>query len=434
MPCACPTRPCPAQRLAIPQQVTAVRRVASLTNTLRRLREERGSPITLLAVCPNSAAVLEAAVVAASRNQAPMLFAATLNQVDRDGGYTGWTPQAFVQAMHDCAARIGWQGPLYPCLDHGGPWLKDLHTIKGLTLDETMSEVKASLVACLEAGYRLLHIDPTVDRTLPPGQPPDIEVVVARTVELIAHAEAERQRLGLLPVDYEVGTEEVHGGLVDFGNFERFIGGLREGLAARGLAHAWPCFIVGKVGTDLHTTFFDPDSARRLYEIVAPLGSLIKGHYTDWVENPRAYPETGMGGANVGPEFTAAEFLALADLEEKEQLMCRARPGMEASHFMRALEGAVVASGRWKKWLLPEEEGCEFADLPAERRSWLAQTGARYIWTAPGVVEARRRLYANLRLLMADPHRYVVERIVSVIDRYLNAFNLVDSLALFGEA
>lgn len=41
--------------------------------------------------------------------------------------------------------------------------------------------------------------------------------------------------------------------------------------------HAWPCFVVGKVGTDLGKPVFDPEVARRLYERVVPLGSLIQG-------------------------------------------------------------------------------------------------------------------------------------------------------------
>ena len=61
------------------------------------LRRQGKAQITLLGACPNSEAVLEAAVKAAAENRCPMLLAATLNQVDRDGGYTGWTPKAFVE-------------------------------------------------------------------------------------------------------------------------------------------------------------------------------------------------------------------------------------------------------------------------------------------------------------------------------------------------
>ncbi len=402
-----------------------------LIRKIIRLRESGKAQVTLLAVCPNSAAVLEAAVKVASVNYMPILFAATLNQVDRDGGYTGWTPVQFVREIQALARKYGWEGPLYPCLDHGGPWLKDRHTLDRLSLDKTMAEVKHSLTACLEAGYQLLHIDPTVDRTLPPGQTIAIETVVERTLELIAHAEAERQRLGLPPVAYEVGTEEVHGGLVDFANFETFIHSLRVGLESRGLLHTWPCFIVGKVGTDLHTTDFDPAAAARLYSIVAPLGSLIKGHYTDWVANPEAYPAAGMGGANVGPEFTAAEYLALADLSAKEADLCRARPSIKPSNFMAVLEQAVVDSRRWQKWLLPEEQGKRFADLSPERQAWLVQTGSRYIWTQPSVMTARAALYRNLSLVHPEPHQAVVDRIAQVMEKYVVAFHLFDSLTLF---
>jgi tagatose-1,6-bisphosphate aldolase non-catalytic subunit AgaZ/GatZ len=375
--------------------------------------------------------VLEAAVKAAALNRTPMLFAATLNQVDCDGGYTGWTPAQFVTEMRLFAGRYHWDRALFPCLDHGGPWLKDRHTLDRLTLAETMQGVKDSLEACVKAGYSLLHIDPTVDRRLPPGQPVALEDVVARTVELMAHAELVRLGQGLPPIAYEVGTEEVHGGLVDYTRFELFLVKLRQGLEAAGLSHAWPCFVVAQVGTDLHTTYFDPAAARRLYASLSPLGSLAKGHYTDWVENPAEYPRSGMGGANVGPEFTAAEYLALQDLEAKETALCRRQPDIRPARFMQTLEQAVIDSGRWMKWLQPDEKGKDFRELSPARRLWLAQTGARYIWTDPAVQSARRQLYANLKPLMPDANGYVVDRIVASIDCYINAFNLFASLPLF---
>ena len=260
----------------------------SLTEVVHRLIELRrqGNQMTLLAVCPNSSAVLEAAVKAAAENNSVMLFAATLNQVDRDGGYTGWTQAQFVDEMRAFAKKYAWDGPLYPCLDHGGPWLKDLHTQRKLSFEQTNAEVKESLTACLKAGYALLHLDTTVDRDLPAGQPPEISAVVERAVELIAHVEAEREHLGLPPVAYEAGSDEVHGGLVEFDRFQEFLGLLRRRLQERGLEHIWPAFIVTQVGTDLHTTRFDEQIAARLFSAVEPLGSLIKGHYTDWVENP----------------------------------------------------------------------------------------------------------------------------------------------------
>lgn len=406
--------------------------MAILHKTLQRQVElrEQGIDLCLLAVCPNSAAVLEAAVQVAARTNAPMLFAATLNQVDRDGGYTGWTAQQFVDEMGGYAARYGCRSPLFPCLDHGGPWLKDSHTRDNLPPDQAMSEVKQSLTACLQAGYSLLHIDPTVDRTLPPGQPPAIETVVARTVEMIEHAERQRGLLGLPPVDYEVGTEEVHGGLVDVANFRRFLDLLAVALDERDLAAAWPCFVVAQVGTDLHTTFFDAAVARQLTEIVRPYGSLLKGHYSDWVENPTAYPAAGMGGANVGPEFTAEEFIALQELDRRDARLSANRKLTPAA-FIDALEGAVDASGRWRKWLQPDEVGRPLAEIAPDRRLWLVQTSARYVWADAAVLAARRRLYGHLSLVTPDPHAYVVAQVARAIEKYVSAFNLYDSMSLY---
>jgi D-tagatose-1,6-bisphosphate aldolase subunit GatZ/KbaZ len=415
-----------AQCLSLP---VAMKSLNDLVHTLITLRQSERASITLLAVCPNSKAVLEAAVKTAASCQAPMLFAATLNQVDTDGGYTGWTPAVFVQQMRAFARKYNWDGPLYPCLDHGGPWLKDRHTSEHYSLDETMAQVKNSLEACLEAGYQLLHIDPTVDRSLSPGETVPLEVVVERTVELMTHAEQYRLRRSLPAVAYEVGTEEVHGGLVDEERFEHFLKILRVKLETKGLGYAWPCFVVAQVGTDLHTTFFDPAAARRLYATLAPLGSLAKGHYTDWVANPEAYPASGMGGANVGPEFTAAEYQALRELEAREGAITSLQAGRGRSHFMERLQQAVIESGRWMKWLQAAEKGSAFWELSPDRQEWLVQTGSRYIWTAPDVVSARQQLYENLLPVMPDPHRYVVEAIGKVVEKYIRKFNLLEAKA-----
>jgi len=401
----------------------------TMIERLITLREKENRYLTLVAVCPNSDAVLEAAIIAAQRNNAPMLFAATLNQVDRDGGYTGWTPAAFVNKMRGYMSKYNAHSDFFPCLDHGGQWLKDAHTRDRLSYEATTAEVKESITAMLAAGYHLFHIDPTVDRDL--NSAPPLEVVVARSVELIAHTESERLRLGLPPVAYEVGTEEVSGGLVDLSSFETFLRRLHEELQQRDLLHAFPAFVVAQVGTNLHTAFFDREAAARLYQIVAPYGSLVKGHYTDWVENPADYPLTGMGGANIGPEFTAVEYDALLTLVQREQDLCQSQPITQPSGFMEALTQAVDASNRWQKWRQADEEGMALQALRPERRDWMLRTCARYIWTAPEVTAARQRLYTNLEPFLGDPHALVLESLVTAIERYIVAFHLFNARGYF---
>jgi len=53
---------------------------------IKTISANTGTPRTIFAACPNSLAVIKASLRAAKRNNAPVKFAATLNQVDLDGG------------------------------------------------------------------------------------------------------------------------------------------------------------------------------------------------------------------------------------------------------------------------------------------------------------------------------------------------------------
>ncbi|HAX97797.1 MAG TPA: hypothetical protein DCY12_02585 [Candidatus Atribacteria bacterium] len=383
-------------------------------------------PRTLFAACPNSEAVIKAALRSAQRVNAPIKFAATLNQVDLDGGYTGMNQFEFVKMVKLEAEAINYNGPIIIAIDHGGPWLKDIQSQENWPLKKCMEWIKKSFEAAIEAGYDLIHVDPTVDKTLPSGSVMPIDLVIARTVELIEHAELFRRSHQFPPISYEVGTEEVHGGLADLSVFENFLKGLKIQLQNKSLSDVWPIFVVGKVGTDLHTTTFDPQVARQLVQIAKTYGSFIKGHYTDYVENPVDYPQSGMGGANVGPEFTEEEYNSLLKCENLEIHLNKQGDIAKKSNIMESLEQAVYQSGRWKKWLLTEEIGTDFFSLTPERRAWLTKTGCRYIWSKPEVVKSRFILYQNLFKNGYQAETIVLSAIEKSMDKYYHAFQLVD--------
>jgi len=393
---------------------------------IQTLKKETGIGRTLFAACPNSRAVIRAAIRSAKRCNAPIKFAATLNQVDFDRGYTGLTQKEFVRLIHQEAGKINYTGPVMIAIDHGGPWLKDTHRLANLPYEETMELVKKSMIEALEAGYNLLHVDPTVDITLKKGEVINIETVAARTVEIITHVETYRRKNNIPKISYQVGTEEVHGGLADMNVFRKFLNLLKKGLEENGLSDVWPCFIVGKVGTDLHTTTFDPVVAGQLTEEAQKFGSVIKGHYSDNVSNPEAYPLAGMGGANVGPEFTEMEYDGLMECVALEEKLYNDGKVPKLSGFKSVLWQAVIDSGRWKKWLLPDEEGKDFGGINDERQLWLIKTGCRYIWEKPQVVAARTRLMENLEDNGLNAETIVLTPIEKSMEKYFYNFNLVD--------
>jgi len=389
-------------------------------------KEKTGINRTLFAVCPNSISVIKAALNSAKRCNAPVKFAATLNQVDSNRGYTGMNQFEFVKVIEQEAASLAISGPVMVALDHGGPWLKDEHRLKNMTFDETMALVKQSMIDSLKAGYHLLHVDPTVDINLKKGEIIDIETVARRTIEIIVHVEKFRRANNYPAVSYEVGTEEVHGGLADMKVFSGFLSFLKKGLAQEGYPDVWPCFVVGKVGTDLHTTEFDPEVAKTLTAEAAKFGSVIKGHYSDNVSNPHDYPLTGMGGANVGPEFTENEYDGLMELVGIEEQLDAENKIAIKSGFKEVLWNAVIESGRWKKWLQSGENENDFFSIDEQRQLWLVKTGARYIWTDPLVEYTRSVLYKNLERQGIKAEQIVLSKIEKSMDKYFYSFNLVD--------
>ncbi len=392
---------------------------------IAELNEEGHMPRTLLAVCPNSMAVIKAALRSAKRNNAPIKFAATLNQVDGDGGYTGLTQKDFVRVLKQESSSIGFSGVTIIAIDHGGPWLKDIQNTEKWSLNKAMSAVKKSFEDALDAGYDLIHVDPTVDIFLKEGETIDIKIVVERTLDLIQHVEQYRRKSNKDAISYEVGTEEVHGGLADDITFDAFLSLLKEGLNKRGLHDVWPCFIVGKVGTDLHTTLFDAEVAKNLTEKVKPFGSLIKGHYSDEVSNPEDYPLSGMGAANVGPEFTINEYKGLMELVEIESELYDKEQIALPSNMKDRLWQAVLDSNRWKKWLQADEKGLPFSEIDPNRQEWIIMTCCRYIWQNPEVLVARHQLYENLSNKGYKPEEIVLSHIERSIDKYYRSFNLI---------
>jgi len=392
-----------------------------LLKKLKNISQKEKTGHTLFAVCPNSENVMKASLRAAKRANAPIMFAATLNQVDIDRGYTGWNQNDLVRKIKEYSYSIGYSGPIIVSVDHGGPWLKDIQTIEKWNLDKSMNWIKKSFEAALEAGYDLIHIDPTVDIF---SNQIKIETITERTIELIAHVEKFCKFKKIGPVSYEVGTEEVHGGLVNIDVFSKFLKFLKDGLEKVGLDYVWPSFIVGKVGTDLHTTTFNLDAAETIVNIAATYDSCIKGHYTDFVDNPKDYPKSGVAGANVGPEFTILEFEALEELHEIECELYKENKISIKSNFIKVLEKAVFDSGRWKKWLLKSENN--FDKLNNERKEWIIKTSARYVWAKPEVKCSQNRLYNNLKLNGIDGESIVLNNIEKSMDKYFREFNLLD--------
>jgi len=144
--------------------------------------------VTLLGVGPMSVNCVDAAIELACDYAVPIMLIASRRQVDcaeLGGGYVNnWTTEEFAGYV---AARDRKRMTVL-ARDHGGPWQNPVEIRRGLPLAEAMESAKRSYAADIRAGFRILHIDTSVDIH---GRP-SAEEVLRRVFELYEFCHAER--------------------------------------------------------------------------------------------------------------------------------------------------------------------------------------------------------------------------------------------------
>lgn len=175
-----------------------------MTERLKELAPARrnGKPFGITSVCSAHPLVLRAALRRAARDGGEVLIEATCNQVNHLGGYTGMTPQAFVQLVGNIASEEGLNtSQIIFGGDHLGPnpWRKEHATA-------AMPKAEAMVAAYVKAGFTKLHLDASMGCA---GEPAalDDELIAARAARLAKVAEeTARETGGALPL-YILGTE-----------------------------------------------------------------------------------------------------------------------------------------------------------------------------------------------------------------------------------
>lgn len=395
--------------------------------------EEKNGEATLLGVCPMSEEIVKAAIKEAEETGFIPMFIATPRQVDADRGYTRWSQKELKDFISETANEFGYEGPYILARDHGGPYqsTRDRGDPE-VSLEEAMGYAKEMFAEDVRAGFDIIHVDATEDSTT--EGPLYLEEVTRRTTELMEHIEEVKEEKGLPESYYEVGTEEIVGGMTEPDDFERFIKLLSSQLEDEGLGEVMDkiIFIVGQVGTTMRIDMankFNSDQATTLVDIASDHGLFIKVHYTDWLNNStlERFPEIGIGAANVGPEFAASIVEVLDEMEEKEvEALKETGSETEASDFMNTLKDAAIKEAPWKKFS-PEDLGAkELEEFAEENRRDIAVCVGRYVMNNPGVKKSRKKLYDNLKkhTSIDDPDRLVTEGVKNAIDRYVKSFNV----------
>ncbi len=368
---------------------------------------------TLLGVGPMSSNCIDAAIELANGHDVPVMLIASRRQIDSvkfGGGYVNnWTTGQFAEYVIDADKK----GQVILSRDHGGPWQNELEVGEKMSLRRAMQSAKESFREDIDAGFQILHIDPSVDIF---GKP-DVDQVLDRLYELYEFCWRYAHSLGR-EVVFEIGTEEQSGSVNALEELEYTLESMHRFCAKEKLP--FPTFVVVQTGTRVlemrNVGSFDSPvrvvdelpveiQIPQMVEICKHYGVFIKEHNADYLsaESLQWHPRIGIHAANIAPEFGVAESRALVDLLRRESA-----GGCVDSFLQLAYD-----SGKWKKWMVPDSQASD-----TEK----ALIAGHYVFAHEEFIEIKRRAAEELGV---DIDQFLKEKIKEVILQYLLNFRVI---------
>lgn len=374
---------------------------------------------TLLGVGPMSVNCVDAAIELANDHEVPLLLIASRRQIDSEefgGGYVNnWTTQNFAQYVTDRDKK----GKILLARDHGGPWQSLKEKEAGLGLRRAMDSAKSSYRADIEAGFQVIHIDPSVDIH---GKP-DVDEVLDRVFDLYEYCwtQAQQNRQEII---FEIGTEEQSGSTNSQEELDYTLNAVKQFCAKNRLPQ--PTFVVIQCGTRVMETrnvgsFDSPIRVAdeipaeiqlpKMIEICNRHGIFMKEHNTDYLSDEALqwHPRLGIHAANVAPEFGVAETRALLNVLESNGLTGFADRFLEIAYD----------SKKWDKWMLPDTKATD------RDRSIIA---GHYVFAKETCEELKKEAALVLSKKGIDLESHLKAQVKQSILRYLVNFRLVGAV------
>jgi len=381
----------------------------------QRLKDfSRRKRCTLLGVGPMSLNCVNASIEIANEYEVPLMLIASRRQIDSEefgGGYVNnWTTQEYADYVIDRDKK----GKIILARDHGGPWQNEKEKQKNLSLRRAIESAKLSYKADIEAGFQMLHIDPSVDIH---GEL-NVNEVLERIYELYEYCWREAQKIGQ-EIIFEIGTEEQSGSTNTQEELEYTLKQMANFCKRNRLP--FPAFVVIQTGTRVMETrnvgSFDSPlrvadelpaeiQVPKMIEICNRHDIFMKEHNADYLsdESIKWHPRLGIHASNVAPEFGVCETRSFVELLEKNGLSALSDRFLDFSYN----------SKKWEKWILKDSK------ISDRERAIIA---GHYIFANAEVDEIKKEAQALLKSV--DINDYLKECVKESIMRYVCGFRLV---------
>ena len=371
--------------------------------------------------CSANEYVLRAVMRRCSQSGLPALIEATANQVNQDGGYTGYTPKDFYDLCFKIAKNEGFDvSKLILGGDHLGPlvWANQSE-------NEAMSKAERLISDYVSAGFTKIHIDTSMRLASDdPEKPLTNETIAKRGARLCTAAEAafkEKQKDNpdvLCPV-YIIGSEvPTPGGATVTGKEKKqkelditskdnclaTITAFKKAFEDNDLGNAWErvVAVVVQPGVEFgedEVHIYDSSKAKELCAALKNDNLVFEGHSTDYQPLSALHHlvSDGIIILKVGPALTFALREALFALECIEKISLNGS-GTKLSGFSEVLEKAMLKKpGQWNRHYTGNEYRLKI------NRAYGFSDRARYYLPEPEVKAAIKRLVNNLNKPVALP-------------------------------
>jgi D-tagatose-1,6-bisphosphate aldolase subunit GatZ/KbaZ len=360
-------------------------------------KNRAGATIGLPCFCTANEHVLLAVLDYAAKTGFPTVIEATCNQVNQDGGYTGMTPQGFIDWLRGMAKNAG--VPMEQLIiggDHLGPnpWRSEPAAI-------AMEKAHEMVKQYVKAGFQKIHLD----ASMACGDETNLTFtqIAGRAADLCATAEKYAPNPEKLI--YIIGTEvPIPGGeteepdaldVTSIARFQDTISTHRQAFASLGLDAAWGRIVsvVTQPGVDFgHSSIYPYVPARALplkEAIIAEDGLTFEAHSTDYQPTSALSQLVGTHFffLKVGPELTFRFREAVWALSDIETQMQFANP----SRIKDVMAAAMTNNpDHWA----PYYRGT--SDEIKNQKVFSYSDRIRYYWTEPTVANALKTLLSNL--------------------------------------
>lgn len=373
---------------------------------------------TLLGVGPMSLNCIDAAIELSNYYDVPLFLIASRRQIDSQefgGGYVNnWTTQEYANYV----IANDKKGKILLSRDHGGPWQNTMEVKDNLSLRSAMESAKLSYLRDIEAGFQVIHIDPSVDIHGAPNR----DEVLERVFDLYDYCWTQAKRLGR-DIIFEVGTEEQSGSTNSQEELDYTLSQLLNFCQKNNMPQ--PTFVVIQTGTRVMETrnvgSFDSPlrieneipaeiQVPKMIEICNRYGVMMKEHNTDYLSDEALHwhPRLGIHAANVAPEFGVSETLALINILEK----------FELNNISESILQISYESRKWEKWMLDKTTASD------RDRSIIS---GHYIFSSPQFIEIKERAIKALLKKQIALDEYLKNEVKKSIFRYMKNFRIVEA-------